>query len=237
MKKLLKIIFKIFGGLLLIGLIAFGILYAVYNESLPEGKSGPAADALAEKVLKSINYDAYKNTRYLEWTFAGGAHQYKWDKVRGIVEVKWDDYQVILNMKNASKSDVWNNGIEVFGNGRQKLIKKATDFFNNDSFWLVAPFKVFDEGTERSIVKLEDGSDALLITYTEGGTTPGDSYLWKLQPSGFPESFRMWVGIIPIGGLEATWDDWKIMESGVFLPASHKMGPVTLFMSDVSAYN
>ncbi|MGS0527908.1 hypothetical protein ACU8V7_24695 [Zobellia nedashkovskayae] len=96
-------------------------------------------------------------------------------------------------------------------------------FFNNDSFWLVAPFKVFDSGTQRSLVTLEDGSNALMITYSSGGSTPGDSYLWHLGPNGLPESYQMWVSIIPIGGLKATWDDWKIMESGAFLPTSHKL--------------
>ena len=33
------------------------------------------------------------------------------------------------------------------------FIKTATDYFNNDSFWLVAPFKVYDNGVKRSIVK------------------------------------------------------------------------------------
>ena len=102
---------------------------------------------------------------------------------------------------------------------------------------MVAPFKVFDKGTSRSIVTLEDGSEGLLVSYASGGTTPGDSYLWKLQANGFPESYQMWVGIIPIGGMEATWEDWQIMDSGCFLPTSHKLGPVTLFMGNVKAYN
>ena len=96
---------------------------------------------------------------------------------------------------------------------------------------------MFDSGTTRSIVTLENGSEALLVTYKSGGTTPGDSYLWELQENGFPISFKMWVKIIPIGGLKATWNDWQVMENGVFLPVSHKIGPVTLDMGEVRAYN
>ena len=117
------------------------------------------------------------------------------------------------------------------------IVEKALAYFNNDSFWLVAPSKVFDAGTTRSIVVLEDGTEGLLITYNSGGTTPGDSYLWKLNPNGFPNSYKMWVKIIPIGGLEATWDDWMVVESGAFLPKSHTLGPVTLSMGDVKGYN
>lgn len=233
----MKILFKITGVLLLLVIIVFGIFYIVYNEPIPKGNSGPAADALAEKMLKAINYETYKNTRYLEWSFAKGAHQYKWDKAKGVVEVKWDDYVANINLSQSYEGSVTNNKSDVSPKEIKDASEKAIEYFNNDSFWLVAPFKVFDKGTKRSIVSLEDGSEALLVEYTSGGTTPGDSYLWKLLPNGFPESYQMWVKIIPIGGLEASWDDWKIMENGLALPATHKLGPITLDMGDVRAYN
>jgi hypothetical protein len=109
--------------------------------------------------------------------------------------------------------------------------------FNNDSFWLVAPYKVFDQGTTRQLVALEGGRDALLVTYSSGGTTPGDSYLWILGDDGLPASYKMWVKIIPIGGLEATWANWQRMESGIMLPTSHQVGPLTLEMGEVRAFN
>lgn len=237
MKKIVKILLKTVGILVLLGIVAFGVLYLVYNEPLPEGKSGPLADALARKMLRAVNNDAYQNTRFLEWSFAGGAHQYKWDKTHGNVQVQWDDYTAKLNLGDISSSWISKKDAELTPKENRDLWSEAWGYFNNDSFWLVAPFKVFDEGTERSIVTLEDGSEGLLVSYTQGGSTPGDSYLWKLNENGFPESFRMWVEIIPIGGIEASWDDWQVMESGVFLPTSHKIGPVTLRMGKVRAYN
>jgi len=213
-----------------------GILYAIYNEPLPKGTSSEKADALAMKMLTALNYKAYKETRFLEWSFASGKHHYRWDKEADTVFVAWNDYQVQLNLKQSKKSSVTNNGVGIEGAEKQKLINKATSFFNNDSFWLVAPYKVFDPGTERSIVSFEDGTNGLLLTYTSGGNTPGDSYLWKLQPNGFPISFKMWVSIIPVGGIEASWDDWQVMESGAFLPSRHSLGPFTLDMGDVRGY-
>ena len=235
--KLIKKLLKVLGGLIILGLITFGILYAIYNKPLPEGKTGPEADVLAQKMLKAINYEAYQDTRFLEWSFAGGTHNYKWDKVRGRVEVKWDDYTVDLNLYDISKSLVTKEKSTLTAKESRDIWHTAWDYFNNDSFWLVAPFKVFDAGTERGIVKLDDGSDGLLVTYSSGGSTPGDHYLWKLNSSGFPESFRMWVQIIPIGGIKATWDDWQVMESGTFLSTSHQLGPMTLDMGKVKAYN
>jgi len=237
MKKLLKIFLKIVGVLALLGLIGFGVAYAIYNEPIPEGTAGAEADALAIKMLKAINHEQYQKTRFLEWSFAGGAHEYKWDKENGKVVVKWDDYAVNLNLNDTAMSVVEKKGENLSAKASRDLVNKAWDYFNNDSFWLVAPFKVFDEGTTRSIVAQEDGSQGLLVHYTSGGSTPGDAYLWKIQPNGFPDSYQMWVQIIPIGGLKATWDDWKVMENGLFLPASHKLGPMTLDMGQVRAYD
>jgi hypothetical protein len=237
MKKIFKIILKIVGGLITLLLLAFGIIYAVYNEPIPVGKEGPAADALANKFLQAVNHEAFKNTRYLEWSFDGGKQQYVWDKENGKVQVKWKDYSVDLNLNNPNKSQVKEQNIEILGDSRNDLIKKATAYFNNYSFWVVAPFKVFDKGTQRSLVTMEDGTERLLVTYSSGGTTPGDAYLWKLLPNGFPQSYQMWVKIIPVGGIEASWDDWQIMESGVALPVTHKLGPVTLYLGNVKGYN
>ncbi len=233
---------KKFIRIILVILILFAVtsiaIYSIYNKPLPTGKSGPEADALAQKMLKSINAEAFKNTRYLEWTFRNGRHTYKWDKTLGKVKVSWDDISVNLILKNPKESNVFNKDVKVKDEKRRnKAIAKAIKLFNNDSFWLVAPFKVFDKGVERSLVKLDDGSEALLVTYTTGGTTPGDSYLWKLQPNGFPINFKMWVQIIPIGGLEASWDDWQITQSGAFLPKTHLLGPLKLDMGEVRGHN
>ncbi len=229
-KKFIRIILV----LLLLFVVASIAIYLIYNEPLPTGKSGPQSDALAQKMLKSVNAEAFKNTRYLEWTFRNGKHTYKWDKTLGKVKVSWDDITVNLMLKNPKKSYVFLKAILVKDDKqREKAIEKAIKLFNNDSFWLVAPFKVFDEGVERSLVKLDDGTNGLLVTYISGGSTPGDSYLWKLQPNGFPKSFKMWVQIIPIGGLEASWDDWQLVESGAFLPKTHLIGPIKLDMGNV----
>lgn len=233
MKRILKK-FAIGVGLLILVLVIIG---AILHKTQPEGALGPKADALAEKMLLSLNYQKFKDTRYMEWSFQGGAHSYTWDRLKKRAKVRWDDYEVDLDLIAPQSSSVFKNGERIRGGEQEKLAQKALSYFNNDSFWLVAPYKVFDDGVERRIVAMEDGTDGLLVTFTQGGDTPGDTYLWHLQPNGFPKSFKMWVKIIPIGGLEASWDDWAVMESGAFLPLTHVMGPITLSMGEVKGYN
>ena len=230
MKKVLKII----GIFLAILAVVIAFFYYKNNESLPIGVQGKAADNLATKMLTALNYEAYKNTEYLEWSFRD-SHHYKWNKLENKVTVIWDNNEVVIDTKKPS------NSIIIKSNGNinsDQLIKTATDYFNNDSFWLVAPFKVLDAGVERSVVK-HMGKDALLITYTSGGSTPGDSYLWILDENGVPTSYKMWVDIIPIGGAEATWNDWTTTSTGIRLPTKHHISlfGVELNISDVKSSN
>ncbi len=231
-KKILKIIVGAIIFLTLPTLLLFGFLYLKYNEDLPTGKKGEQAEQLATKMLNALDFEAYKNTNYIEWTFKN-RHHYKWKKNKSTCMVYWENYKVNLNFKTPTESKSYVHNFEVSGEQSMELIEKATKFFNNDSFWLVAPYKVFDEGTERSVVTLENGKTALLVTYTSGGSTPGDSYLWHLDDYGKPTSFQMWVDILPIDGLEATWNDWTKTESGAQLPTFHKMMVFGLEITDL----
>ena len=83
----MKNIFKIIGITLIaivVGLLVFGF---IINKPLPEGTTGTEADALANKMLKALNYKAYQQTRFIEWSFRNSTHHYKWDKTNGIVTV------------------------------------------------------------------------------------------------------------------------------------------------------
>ncbi len=102
-KKFIRILLV----LLIVFLVTSIAIYSIYNEPLPSGKSGPQADALAQKMLKSINAEAFKNTRYLIWTFRNGKHFYVWDKKLGKVKVSWDDITVNLMLKDPEKSYVF----------------------------------------------------------------------------------------------------------------------------------
>jgi hypothetical protein len=223
MKKLLKII-----GLIITVIILATALYCfAINESLPKGIYGKEADELAEKMMSAIDKKAFDNTEILKWSFRD-KHHYEWKKQEGLVNVSWDSILVTVNLNDYSKSI----------GASPKLIETAIKFFNNDSFWLIAPYKVFEDGIERSIVKV-DGKDALLIKYTSGGTTPGDSYLWILDENYAPVSFKMWTQIIPIGGVSATWNNLITADSGIKLPTSHTLSifGYKINMGEVKAYN
>jgi len=232
LKKILKIVTGIIIFLTLPSLF-FGFLYFKYNEDLPTGNQGKHADALATKMLNTLNYEAYKATNYIEFTFKR-RHHFKWKKSENTCEVYWKNFKVNLDLNNHVNSMAYENEHEIEST---ELIQKALDYFNNDTFWLVAPYKAFDTGTERRLVKIDNNKEALLITYTSGGSTPGDSYLWYLNDEGKPISFKMWTSILPIDGLEASWNDWVTTESGAQLPTFHKLMILGLEIDDVIGTN
>ena len=219
--NLLRIFFL---GLLLIFLLLAGS-YFYLNKTLPTGEKGAAADQLANQMLEAMDYEAYKELNYIEWTFSslGRKRHYKWQKNKGLCTVSWDSISVKLNTSRIKKSTVSVNGLPYVDKRKDEFIRSAEAKFNNDTFWLVAPYKVFDVGVERRLVRVNDNENALLVTYTSGGSTPGDSYLWYLDENQRPVGFEMWVSIVPIGGLHATWNQWEKTKNGAYLPLSHKL--------------
>lgn len=213
--------------------VAIGVFILVNNESRPEGKECSEADDLARKMLTAINYEAWDTTRFVQWDF-GGRHQFFWDKQQHNVEVVWNDYRVLLHTKSLT-GKAWKNEVPQTGKKQEKLIQKAWALFSNDSFWLNAPAKAFDPGTVRKLVTLENNEQALLVEYTSGGVTPGDSYLWIFDEQGLPKRWKMWVKIIPIGGLAASWENWQTLSTGAKVATTHQMGFYTLELTDIKA--
>ncbi|TDB64575.1 hypothetical protein [Arundinibacter roseus] len=231
MKRILRIIAGLGVLLLIIGAVAFFVL----NEPLPKGRPGPEAEALAIKMQEAVGAEALEEkTGVLSWTFANKNH-YVWDPKRSLVQVAWGDTRVLLNLSDWPKGKAFEKEVEVTDERLDVLRGKAYQYFVNDSFWLVAPTKTFDEGVERAVVVQPDGSKALLVTYSSGGVTPGDSYLWHLDADGLPVSYQMWVSIIPIGGLKATWENWITLETGLKVPTKHQLGPLTIPITDAKS--
>ena len=218
-----------------IGVFLIAILYFSLHKKIPEGTSGAEADQLAVQILQAIQNDKFVNTDYISWTFRN-KNKYVWNKKDAIVAVTMDEYTTKLDLANQANSKIIST--HSFSIKEEKdVIQNALDNFNNDSFWVVAPHKLFDDGVSRKIVNLEDGTKGLLITYGAGGTTPGDSYLWKVDQNFIPTSYQMWVSIIPIGGLEASWEDWITTDSGTYLAQQHSLLGFGIPITHLKAWN
>ncbi len=229
MKKILKIIGGVVASLILIVVIV-GLFI---HEPEPIGEPSQEAERLTDKMFTAINKSAWDTTKVISWSFAG-VHDFIWDKKSHLVQVKWSNKKVLLNVNNIT-GVAFENEVKV--DDANDLVKTAWDYFNNDSFWLNAPAKARDNGTIRSVVELNDGRKGLKVQYTSGGTTPGDSYVWILNEAGLPTSYKMWVSIIPVGGLEFSWSDYFTLYSGAKISQLHSSKVFDLKITDIKAGN
>lgn len=218
-------------GIVVIALVVAGL---VANEPRPHAVPSAEADALAHAIERAVNTAAWERTGAVRWTFAG-ERSHLWDRTRSLVRVRWGDVEVQLR---GTWGRAWRDGVEVRGRDRGALVAQAWSGFVNDSFWLNPCAKLFDHGTQRALVALPQGGRGLLVSYASGGVTPGDAYLWELPPAGHgdtPRAWKMWVSVIPVGGLEVTWERFITLATGARVATRHRIGPVTITLDDVAA--
>ena len=229
--KILKFLVII---VLILGIGGFAAI-KYFSEDKPEGKTGTKADKVAELMLDRLNKDAFDQIPYINFEFFGGDHKYVWDKKNNNAVIRWDDNKVVLNL-DTQESVVYKNGIKIEDAEASKLKDKAWSYWCNDSFWLIAPFKIFDPGTERSLVDVEEGDHGLMIEYKSGGVTPGDSYLWILDDNYQPTGYKMWTQILPVKGMYVDWNQWDDY-MGAKLCTTHSMMGKKMSMENVKVGN
>lgn len=149
--------------------------------------SGIAQNADVERIKTKVmvamgGQKAYDKTRYISWDFFG-SRNLVWDKAKGRVRIDnlKENTVMILNI-NEKKGKVLKKGIEITNpDSVSKYLEDARKTWINDSYWLVMPFKLSDEGVTTKYLgksKTEDGKSAeiLELTFEKVGVTPNNKY-------------------------------------------------------------
>lgn len=140
------------------------------------------ANAIVKEMLVAMggmkNYDA---THFIQWNFVN--RKLSWDKWTGDVRVENPSAkQVILVNINSLKGKVFENGTLVKDEAKSKvLLEKAKNWWINDSYWLVMPWKLQDPGVNLVYVKTEQLPNGktvniLQLTFSAVGVTPENKY-------------------------------------------------------------
>ena len=220
------------GALLAVCCVVCFASFLVLDQPRPTGgEFGDAADAAAREMIASTNPQAWANTGAVTWTY-GGRYNHLWDRTRNLVRVRKGDFEAFVDI-NDRRGTASQAGKALKGKERDEAVDEAWAAWANDSFWLNAPNKVFDPGTSRALWTQDDGSRVLVVHYKGGGVTPGDTYMWHLDPRGRPVAWQMWVSIIPVGGVRATWDGWVQLSTGAWISTVHSIGPVDITLTDL----
>lgn len=221
---------------LLISLLALAAIAVVscwaFSEAKPAGAAGPAADELAHRIERAVRADAFRETGAVKWVFAG-RHRHLWDRARGFARVRYGQVEVLLRLSDRS-GQVFEGGRRLSDSSAHARLDEAHGHFINDSFWLNPFTKLFDPGVSRKLVRREE-RPALLVEFASGGRTPGDAYLLLLDAEGRPRAWKMWVSILPLGGLQASFEGWTALETGAWVATRHRLGPFSFELTQVSA--
>lgn len=170
---IMKTIFK--AALILITLIfSFTSVFAQSNDK--------KADGIVKNMLTAMGgLKNYNKTHFIQWNFVN--RKLFWDKWTGNVRIENPtENQVILVNINTLKGKVYENGVLVKDQTKVNgLLKKAKNWWINDSYWLVMPWKLQDPGVNLTYVKtdkLPNGktADILQLTFSAVGVTPDNKY-------------------------------------------------------------
>jgi hypothetical protein len=191
--------------------------------------SDPEAKRLARRVLKAMGgRDAWNETRYLAWNFFGKRF-HVWDTWTGDLRTDaYGGYTVLMNV-NTMEGRVLHEGREFEGEELADALQKAKWSWINDSYWLVMPFKLLDEGVRLRgprWINQPDGDRALALrlNFDQVGRTPWNSYEVHVDPD--DHVVNGWSFYRNASDREPAFElPWVLERRGrILLPVSHGRG-------------
>ena len=221
--KILKYI-SLLGAL---SLFLFGVTAWLIHRPTPKAEAD--GTLLASRIEQAVNISAWKETGLIQWSFAGATHL--WDRKRKLHQYKRGNLIIQHHLETRKAIRLQDN---MARKATPKEQKKAWDMWINDSFWLNPLAKFRDAGVVLSTVTYER-EQTLLVHHTQGGNTPGDHYLWFIDENSRPYQWRMWVSIIPIGGIACSWENWIQLPTKAWIAQSHQCGPLEITLTNIKA--
>jgi hypothetical protein len=214
-------------------LIAFVLVSLAVLPALPaaEETSGNMPP-LAMDVWKASGGENWSKIKEIDFNFVVEQEgkqlfiaQHRWNLAAGTDAVKWKDKQgkdhdLTANLANPAKE------------GEEK---DAYARWVNDSYWLLAPLKIRDNG-----VKVEAGGpkdmggtsmETINLSFDNVGLTPTDRYVLYIDPQ--TKMPRAWDYIPATGtGLQATWEKFQNF-GGLNLATEHNFNGKSIKLTEI----
>lgn len=154
-------------------------------------------EELAAEVFKAHGGAGWEQVQKMSFRFVlvGGGErvfeaEHHWDVREGLNRVIWEDedgrWDVVVNLETKVAVEGTLNGEEFKGDERMKGGRRAHRRWINDSYWLLMPIKMLDDGVkpvDEPRVKVdEEWVDVVLLTFEAVGLTPDDRYWVYIDP-------------------------------------------------------
>ncbi len=186
----------------------------------------PKAVAVADRVMATLGgEEAWRATRYLRFDFVVEregktlvSRAHTWDRHRGRYRVEATDEQgrpvVVLMNLHTKQGQAWVGGEPASGDALEKLLESGYAWWVNDSYWLVMPYKLRDDGVVLTYAGLEAEQlgtwDKVLLTFEGVGLTPKDKYwVFVNRNTGLVERWEFVLKGADTAPVRWDWSGWK----------------------------
>jgi hypothetical protein len=209
----------------LLALVLFTGCYTVQNKPL---NSQQKADQLANGVMAASGANTWGNVRSVAFTFVvrdGGnvklSRGHLWDVKANTDTVTVGDKSTTINLANVDPND--------------PAQAEAFKAWTNDSYWLLAPLKLYDGGVMRDYTGRKEimgkTYETLQLAFQGVGLTPGDRYNLYVDP--FTSLVAFWDYMPdPDKTVQASWEQYRHVQ-GLKLATYHQMGTKTITMENL----
>lgn len=205
-------------------------LLAPPGAAAQEAPGGDAAKTqeVADRLMAALGgEEAWAKTRYLSFGFAGRRTHW-WDRHTGRHRLEGttregESYVVLHDVDDQGKQGrAWLAGKPAEGDKAAELIENAYAAWINDTYWLLAPYKIRDPGVTLAYAGQETVGgttyDKLHLSFQNVGLTPGDQYWLYVHP----ETGRVdrWAYVLEDQEPPPTvweWKNWQQYGPGIWL--------------------
>lgn len=209
-----------------------------FNAKGSDKKALEIADRMMEKLG---GWEAWKNTRFIAWTYFG---QYQiWDKREGLYRHERGNTISIMNL-NKRGGKVYINGVQqmdsvkIFGD-----LSKAYTHFVANTYFLFMPYKMKDRGVTllyRGEGQTMEGkpADILRLIFNEVGISPENMHdVWIDKETGLPSQWGFYASREDkVPAFVRKWSDYKDY-NGLKLATNRNSYTDTLSISHITVTN
>ena len=176
-------------------------------------------EQLTDQVMQAAGYAYWPEVKRIQFTFRviidgqeKVSAKHDWNIAANTDIVTWENKTIAIDLTKP---------------GKTKDDQAAFARWTNDTYWLIAPLKLKDKGTQLT----QPVENQLELSFQQVGLTPGDRYIFEIDPA--THLTNAWT-YMPNHKTKkvGTWEKY-VTQSGLTLSTYHKMGNIEIYIDNL----